>query len=301
MRNHIFSRRLLLKLGLAIALARVWDPPRVFASGSCRENMDDDDKACYDVLKRYKTFCFSSNGTSRTVFYLENGPPVLILHEVTGLTPECIKLSQRIYEAGFSPVIPLLFGAACYNYGALSLLRIISDPDFSVYAAQRSHPIFHWLWDLLDSLPNYLSGHSGSIGVIGMCLTGILPITLLSHPSVIAPVVCQPTIPFPIFPGSSWRAHELGISVEDLDAAKTRASNEDIPILGFRFRDDWRCPPARFDRIKHEFRDHFVPYVLPSQHNGDHAVFTGSYVDRPGSSTNNAFLQMLAFLKRRLT
>lgn len=299
--SQIYSRRILLKLGVATVLTRLWEPRGAFASSSYRETIEDEDKTCSDVLKRYKAFSFSSNGNSRTVFYLKNGPPVLILHEVTGLTPECVKLSERIYQGGFSPVIPLLFGDACYDYGSLSVLRIIFNADFSVYAAQRSHPILPWLQDLVDSLPSYLSAHSGAIGVIGMCLTGMLPIALLSHQSVVAPIVCHPTVPFPLFPGSSWRAHELGISVEELDAAKTRASNENIPILGFSFRDDWRCPPARFDRLKDEFPHHFVPCVLPSQHNGDHAVFTGSYVDRPGSSTNNAFLRMLAFLKRRLT
>ena len=79
-----------------------------------------------------------------------------------------------------------------------------------------------------------------------MCLTGNFALALMVDPAVMAPVLSQPSLPFPF--GKSRRAG-LHLSDEDLAVAKSRG----VPVLGLRFTGDRACPIERFDRLRAEF------------------------------------------------
>jgi dienelactone hydrolase len=49
-------------------------------------------------------------GRSLRVFKTGAGPPVIILHEITGLSPETFRLGRMVAQAGFAVYLPLLFG-----------------------------------------------------------------------------------------------------------------------------------------------------------------------------------------------
>jgi hypothetical protein len=48
------------------------------------------------------------------------------------------------------------------------------------------------------------------VGVIGMCLTGGFMISLMVDPHVLAPVTCEPALPFPAITPSQELEAELG-------------------------------------------------------------------------------------------
>jgi hypothetical protein len=70
--------------------------------------------------------------------------------------------------------------------------------------------------------------HRG-IGVIGMCLTGALPIALMSDDCVVAPVIAQPSMPLFAFTPEGKRA--LGISLQELMTAVRRVQEKHLVFV----------------------------------------------------------------------
>lgn len=59
----------------------------------------------------FSEFTFRDGDITHTVFRSKaNGPGVLIMHELPGMTPQCINLATRVVDAGFTVFLPLLFG-----------------------------------------------------------------------------------------------------------------------------------------------------------------------------------------------
>jgi hypothetical protein len=84
------------------------------------------------------------------------------------------------------------------------------------------------------------------MGVVGMCLTGSLPLALLSNTNVKAVVLSQPATPF----GFTYRQKSaLGLSPADLHFAINRVSQEHLAILGLRFATDTICTSNRFNSL----------------------------------------------------
>jgi dienelactone hydrolase len=83
-----------------------------------------------------------------------------------------------------------------------------------------------------------LSGGKG-VALIGMCLTGSLPLALISSNLVRAAVLCQPTNPF-LFP----RLTDL--SAKDRKALQTIT----FDVLGFHFSNDRFWPEARWNFLR---------------------------------------------------
>src|SRR4029078_11437744 len=86
------------------------------------------------------------------------------------------------------------------------------------------------------------------VGAIGMCITGNFALALMVEPSMMAPVLSQPSLPMGILNRSNRGWH---LSHEDLMFAKRRAS-EGVPVLGMRFTHDFMCPGVRFERLRKE-------------------------------------------------
>jgi hypothetical protein len=83
-------------------------------------------------------------------------------------------------------------------------------------------------------------------------------LSMMVDKSVIAPVISEPGLPF-CLPGNWQKASQaaLGISPEELEKAKERSRIEDIPLVGFRFSNDWICPARRFETLEQQFGNHF--------------------------------------------
>jgi dienelactone hydrolase len=136
-----------------------------------------------------------------------------------------------------------------------------------------------------------------------MCLTGGFALALMVDDVVVAPVLSQPSLPFPIGKG---RKKDVGISTADLLRVKQRAE-AGTSVLGLRFTGDPACPPERFERLREELGDHFIAVEIdssPGNAHGHpkqaHSVLTEHLQDEPGTPTREALDQVLAFFRDRL-
>ena len=133
-----------------------------------------------------------------------------------------------------------------------------------------------------------------------MCLTGNFALALMVDPAVMAPVLSQPSLPFPF---GKARRGGLHLSDEDLGVAKVR----DVPVLGLRFTGDRACPGERFDRLRAEFGDQFEAIEIDSSKGNAfgipqdaHSVLTIHFVDKAVIRPELALERVLAFFRERL-
>ena len=235
------------------------------------------------MLDGFETTSFSHGGAARTVYRSGQGPGVLIMHEVPGITPEVARFARWVADAGFSVAMPEMFGTAGrpFSMGYLlgTMTRVCIGREFRILAAHRASPITEWLRALCRDLHQELGGVG--IGAVGMCLTGNFALSLMMEPSLMAPVLSQPSLPMPL---GAARKRALHISAEELANAKKRAA-EGAGVLGLRFTGDGGCPPERFARLREELGEHFEAIEVPSESAGTkmgHSVLTRDLVDEAG-------------------
>jgi dienelactone hydrolase len=234
----------------------------------------------------YSEFSFKSGAFEKIVFVKGAGPGVLLMHELPGMVRECVALADHIAAQGFTVFMPLLFGEANVTNSNLRTLgyfaQICVRREISLFAAESDSPLTTWLRALAREVRIRCPQGKG-IGVIGMCLTGGFVINLMLEDSVLAPVACQPSLPFK----TDRRA--LGVSPETLRAAKARSAQ--VPLLCYRFEGDRISPKERYERLQQEFGPAFEGHVLPGDH---HATLTIDLVE-------DARARVVQFFKERLT
>jgi dienelactone hydrolase len=257
-----------------------------------------------------------TNFTKRLVLCSSNGsmarsdqltPPVLLLHEMPGLTRQCLILATNLAAQGFKVYVPLMFGVPDVHTryaGAWNDLHLmVFGSGWHVYRKSQTPRIVNDLRDLIKEIERV--NRTNSIGVIGMCLSGSLPLALLSERSVRAVVLSQPAIPFL---RSSQEEAALGLSPEDLFVATNRVAFEKIPIMALRFETDLICQKRRFDTLKYELGTNFVDLTIPlKEYNADmlkdghpHAVLTQWYCGVTNSATRSRFEKVVEYLHDRL-
>ena len=136
-----------------------------------------------------------------------------------------------------------------------------------------------------------------------MCLTGGVALGMLVEPAVVAPVLSQPSLPFPL--GAARKA-DPGLSPEDLERVKVRVA-DGACVLGLRFTGDPAATHERFERLRAELGDGFIGVEIDSSEGNPwgysrraHSVLTQDYVDDEGSPTRAALEQVLDFFAVRL-
>jgi hypothetical protein len=120
-----------------------------------------------------------------------------------------------------------------------------------------------------------------------MCFTGGFALAMMTEPSVVAPVLSQPSLPLTF--GSKARAAGINVSPEEVSCAKDRFEKEDLSMIGLRFFGDSFVPDARFDTYKKTFGNRFEAIEIdpkdaepgPMQ---PHSVLTVNLQDRPRHS-----------------
>ena len=257
------------------------------------------------MIEGYEQSEFTHEGVTRTVYRRGQGPGVIVMHEIPGIHPTVIRFSNWVVDAGFRVVMPELLGQAnrpvTPGYGLQSMLRACIQREFAVLAAHRSSPITDWLRALCRATHEEIGGPG--VGAIGMCLTGNFALAMMLEPSLLAPVLSQPSMPLPF--GRARRA-ALHLSPEELDAVRKRA-REGCPVLGLRFTGDRMAPPERFETLRNELGDAFEgieidsavsePSVNPM---GPHSVLTEDFRDEAGHPTVAARDRVLEFFAERL-
>ncbi len=244
-------------------------------------------------------------GVVRDVHVGGDGPAVVVMHEVPGLHPGVAAFARRLVGAGMSVYLPSLVGHAgapiTARYAARSVARACVAREFSTWATGTTSPIVGWLRGLAR-LAHAERGGPG-VGALGMCLTGGFALAMMVDPTVVAPVLSQPSLPFPI---TAAHRRDLGVDRWTLACAVQRA-HAGVDVMGLRFSHDRLVPDARWAALHDALGDRFLAVEIDSGPGNPHrigrrahSVLTGDLVDRPGHPTRLALDGVIEFLQIRL-
>jgi dienelactone hydrolase len=231
------------------------------------------------------------------VFQEGTGPGVLILHELPGMTLADMHLADLVAGAGYAVYMPLMFGKPGEDRSIVNGIRACFGGGFHCFSRDNSGPVAA----RLRTLAKYIQKLRGDrIGVIGLCLTGALPLSLMADPGVAAPVLAEPSLPFALTDGAKAA---LGISHDDIMKARERQ----VRILAFRFSDDGISAPQRSRTLRRELGGQIditeidsSPGNLHGFTRSAHAVLTSEFADYPGDPTRAALDKILAFFHDQL-
>ncbi|MFV0462658.1 MAG: dienelactone hydrolase family protein [Nostocoides sp.] len=195
------------------------------------------------------------------------GPGVIVIHELPGLTREVIAFAEELVGAGYTVVLPHLFGqvAATENAltGAAAFAGVCVRREFTKLAVGVTTPLAGWLRSLARDLATRTGG---GVGALGMCFTGGFALAMMLDDAVAAPVVAQPSVPFPV---SSRRRADINLSPVDADAMVARAA-QGCAVLGLRYAGD-PAVGTRFATLERLLGENFRHVDLPGL---SHATLT---------------------------
>ena len=247
-------------------------------------------------------------GQTHDVFVAGEGPAILVLPEIPGITPEVADAARRLIEAGFSVWVPSLFGEPgrplTQSWAMRTIAKACVNKTFRAFARAERAPII----DYLRALGAHAQAESGGegIGVIGMCFTGNFALVLAIDERVKLPVMSQPSLPL----GVRRSAKEaIAVDPDDLATIKARVADDDdeLCVIGLRFTADPFVPSSRFRRLEREFGDAFLGIEIDSSkgnHFGwnfqTHSVLTTEYSPEAGHPTNDAWNLVVSHLTDRL-
>jgi dienelactone hydrolase len=256
-------------------------------------------------LDEYQSFEFDDGRWARRVFRRGTGPGVIVIHEIPGLHPLVVRFANRVAAAGMTVYLPSLFGKpgreSSMPYILQSTLSILCiRREFAIWALDRSSPIVDWLRALAQRVHGECGGPG--VGALGMCLTGNFALAMMTEPAVVAPVLSQPSLPL----GKKGRG-ALGLSPAEIDCARRRLADEDVTVIGLRFRHDPLVPCERFDTLRETFGDRFEEIAIdpkdaqPGAPGKPHSVLTiHLHDDDPDGPTRRAERRVIAFFAGRL-
>jgi len=254
------------------------------------------------MLDGYTSFEFTDGKRTRQVFRRGEGPAAIVIHEMPGIHPLVVRFADRVAEAGMTAFLPSLFGTPGKEFSRPYYLSELAKNvcvrrEFDLWAKDRSSPIVDWLRALARHAFAECGGRG--VGAVGMCFTGGFALAMMTEPAVVAPVLSQPSLPSGL--GSKRRRAALGASPDEIACAKRRFEDEDLSLLGLRFKGDELAPAERFETLRAEFGARFEaielndedakPAMIPP-----HCVLTIHLDDRPGTPTKLAELRVIEFL-----
>jgi dienelactone hydrolase len=248
------------------------------------------------------------DGITKTVHVAGSGPPVVVMTEMPGISPHVARFARWVRDAGFTVYLPSLFGRDGAYPEATTGLEVIQracvSAEFRAFSSTDSSPVTHWLRALAAQAHRECGGPG--VGAIGMCFTGNFALTMVLEPSVLAAVLCQPSLPLDDPAG-------INMAPEELVAAKERLDRDDLAVLAYRFSGDRHCKAERFAAYQRALGDRFVPRVLPDSAANPapppffaeivetpHSVVTAHLIDEAGQPTVAARDEILAYFAERL-
>lgn len=253
------------------------------------------------------------DGKTRTVFRIGEGPAVIVIAEIPGITPKVLEFARRLPALGCTAVLPHLFGvpgrdSSLQQRGwpgylwsvASSMGPACVSREFTVWALGKSSPVVGWLRQL--AAREYQRYGGPGVGVVGMCFTGGYALAMAVDDIVVAPVLSQPSMPAPLTPS---RRRSIDISPTDLARVKERC-DDGLQVMGLRFCGDRAAPAERFAFLREQLGDAFIGIELddaaanPAPPMPPHAVLTEHLIDEPGQPTRDALDRVLDFFATRL-
>jgi dienelactone hydrolase len=257
------------------------------------------------ALEGFTEESFEADGKRRTVYRAGSGPAVIVISEIPGITPLVAEFGRKVVAAGCTAVMPSIFGDPGRPASSAYLFQSIGPAcisrEFSAFALKRTSPITVWLRKLAAAEHERCGGPG--VGVVGMCFTGGFALAMMVDDIVLAPVLSQPSLPFPL--SKRYKA-DIGISDADLRRVKERTA-DGACLLGLRFSHDPFCFEERFATLRRELGDAFIAVEIDSSPGNPHghptkahSVLTEHLVDREGTPTRAALDQTLTFFREKL-
>lgn len=261
-----------------------------------------------DALTDFEPRTFSLGGDPRRVYVAGKGAAVVVLAEMPGISPDVARFARWVRDAGFSVYMPSLFGKDGAWPRAAEGLEVVRracvSAEFRALEAGVPTPITDELRALAREALRERGGPG--VGAIGMCFTGNFALSMMLEPAVLAPVLCQPSLPL-------GAPDELHSSDEELLTLRARLERDDLTVRAYRFEGDRHCTRQRFAAYSAALGPRFEARTLPSEAanpapppffadvvGGPHSVVTAHLVDEAGHPTLAARDEILAFLRERL-
>jgi dienelactone hydrolase len=262
-----------------------------------------------DPLDDFEPRDITLDGVAKKVYVAGKGPAVIVMPEMPGISPYVARFARWVRDAGFTVFMPSLFGrdgaVPTSEEGVAVFQRACVSAEFRTLAANASSPVTQWL-RALARIAHQECGGPG-VGAIGMCFTGNFALTMMLEPSMLAPVLSQPSLPLNDPSG-------LEIAPDEIKAVRERLEREDLMVLAYRFDGDPFCRAQRFAAYAEKLGDRFMGRVLPDgAANRDvapffakhvpcpHSVVTTHLIDQAGQPTIGARDEILAFFAERLS
>ncbi|MFM2410242.1 MAG: hypothetical protein RL481_1070 [Pseudomonadota bacterium] len=244
----------------------------------------------------------------KTVYVAGNGPAVIVMHEMPGISPHVARFARWVRDSGFTVYMPSLFGrdgaVGTAEEGGKIFQRACMSAEFHAFAGKGASPVTSWLRALARMAHEECGGPG--VGAIGMCWTGNFALSMMLEPVMLAPVLSQPSLPFDA-------ADQLESSEEELAAVRARLEKDGLDVRAYRFAGDRICTAQRFAAYQRALGPRFDGRTLPNEAaNTDvppffakhvdtpHSVTTVHLVDREGEPTIKARDEILDFFAARL-
>ena len=193
-------------------------------------------------LSGFERTSFTHGGTARDVLRRGEGPAVIVMAEIPGITPKVLEFAERVAAIGCTAVLPVLFGdpgrdpaPAAHGrlrsgaYFASAFAKVCVSREFTVLATGRSSPVVTWLRALAADEHERCGGPG--VGAVGMCLTGGFALAMATDERLLAPVLSQPSLPLPV---TARRRATTDISDEELAVVKERCARDGLRVIGMR-------------------------------------------------------------------
>jgi dienelactone hydrolase len=259
------------------------------------------------VLDGFERTTFTALGRTRDVYRTGSGPCVIVISEMPGITPRVADFARTVASRGLSVAMPHLFGddgaEPTMKQMRRAGLTVCVSREFALFATDRSSPVTQWL-GVLARHEHTTRGGPG-VGVIGMCLTGGFALAMMVDPVVVAPVLCQPSLPLGLGKNSKAAA-ALGVSELERQAIRARAEAGQC-VIGLRFTGDKFVKAERFAALRDLLGERFIGVEIDSSPGNEwgyaddaHSVLTEHLGDDPASPTHQALGQVLDFFSAQL-
>lgn len=247
-------------------------------------------------------------GWGEILVSVNDGKPVILLHEIPSITPEVMYLARVIAASGFRVYLPSFMGRPGRNPGIWdqtgALWKLcVNEAIGGLRRGEHTRPAAVGLRALAREISD---DHGGAgVGIVGLCMTGGFALATATEPVIRASVACEPSLPISL---PLTAQDGIDISPDDQKILAARMASGDLAAMLYRFQGDKISPCKRLGRCGELFGAGFASRCLPDAAADParkgfpphHCVVTNHLVEAQGSLTLAARDEILAFLKWRL-